>query len=151
MVHLKLSCVIFKSRHGIIHQRSCLSNLLTAEEWVSNRLEQKNTVDIGFLDLATVFQSVNHNNICAKMSTIIIQIITVQRIKTIFQICHNVSSLVMSFHRITMHTLIFHNGPSMDYVTFSFTSIILLFACRHFCHDQSRCEANRINVHIQNP
>ncbi len=47
-------------QHGFLPHRSALTNLLSAEETVTRRLDEGDTVDIVYLHFSKAFESVNH-------------------------------------------------------------------------------------------
>ncbi len=58
---------ISPSQHGFLPRRSCLSNLILQEERVTRLLDEGHTVDLGYLDFAKAFDSVNHRFFLAKL------------------------------------------------------------------------------------
>ncbi len=60
MCHLQTKEAISKSQHDFLTKKSYLKNLLTMEEKVTKIMDSGDTVDLGFLDFAKAFDSVNH-------------------------------------------------------------------------------------------
>ncbi len=58
--HLQRSETLVSSQHGFVPRRSCLTNLLTAEERITKVMDTGEDVDLVCLDLAKALDSVKH-------------------------------------------------------------------------------------------
>ena len=59
-----------KSQHGFRKNRSCLTNLLEFMEVVSNRQDEKEWVDVIYLDFKKAFDSVPHVRLLRKLEAL---------------------------------------------------------------------------------
>ncbi len=65
--HLQTMASLSHTQHGFILRRSCLTNLLLAEEEITHVMDAGEEVDSIFLDFAKAFGSVNQRMLCDKM------------------------------------------------------------------------------------
>jgi hypothetical protein len=65
--HLEKFRLLFDSQHGFRKGKSCLSNLLTFLEKVTEEVDQGGAVDAIFLDFAKAFDKVPHRRLMAKL------------------------------------------------------------------------------------
>ena len=56
------------NQHGFVAGKSCLSNLLETEEFITRQMDSKETVDVVFIDFSKAFDSVNHRLLSHKLS-----------------------------------------------------------------------------------
>ncbi|XP_014770511.1 uncharacterized protein LOC106869323 [Octopus bimaculoides] len=70
MNHILTSNAIPDSQHGFLPRRFCLTNL---EEWITRTMDEKDSVDVVFLDFTKVFDSVNHRLLLRKLQAYKIQ------------------------------------------------------------------------------
>ncbi len=66
LFHLPQLSLLTTGQHGFLPRRSTVNNLLSAEETVTRRLDEGDTVDIVYLDFAKAFDSVNHRLLLTK-------------------------------------------------------------------------------------
>ena len=59
--------MMYASQHGFRSGRSCLTNLLTFTERITDMLEKNNPVDIFYLDFAKAFDKVPHERLKLKL------------------------------------------------------------------------------------
>ncbi len=62
--------LISPSQHGFLPHRSCLTNLLSADEKVTEILDGGSSVDMVLIDFAKAFDSVNHRLLCHKLASL---------------------------------------------------------------------------------
>ncbi len=65
--HLIRTAAISDAQHGFVPRRSCLTNLLLTERWVTELMDDGKTVDMVFLEFAKAFDSVNRRMLCLKL------------------------------------------------------------------------------------
>ncbi len=65
--HLSQLSLLTTRQHGFLPHRSTLTNLLSAEETVTQSLDEEDTVDIVYQDFAKAFDSVNHRLLLTKL------------------------------------------------------------------------------------
>ncbi len=58
--HMVADGILSDAQHRFIHQRSCLSNLLSFLDGVTEMLEDGDYVDVCFMDFNKAFDLVNH-------------------------------------------------------------------------------------------
>ena len=62
--------ILSPAQHGFVSRRSCLSNLLVAEELITSLMESKTSVDVIYMDFQKAFDSVNHRYLNHKLSSL---------------------------------------------------------------------------------
>ena len=67
--HLTENGLLRNEQHGFTKNRSCLTNLLTCLDEVTNRVDNGEQVEICYLDFRKAFDSVNHRLLLAKLRT----------------------------------------------------------------------------------
>ncbi len=55
MNHLLRTAVLSYAQHDFVPKRSCLTNLLVTEQWVTKFMDTREPVDVAFLDYARAF------------------------------------------------------------------------------------------------
>ena len=65
--HLDKYALIRSSQHGFTSGKSCLSNLLEFFEEVTKLLDQREAVDLVYLDFAKAFDKVPHHRLFKKL------------------------------------------------------------------------------------
>ncbi len=55
------------AQHGFVPRRSCLTNLIIAEELITGMTDQGEPVDVAYLDFSKAFDSVCHRLLIKKM------------------------------------------------------------------------------------
>ena len=65
--HLCITNSLSDCQHSFVRKRSCLTNLVVAEETITKYLDNRETVDVVFLDFAKAFDSVNHRMLILKL------------------------------------------------------------------------------------
>ena len=65
--HLKSNNLLSEEQHGFREGRSCLSNLLTTLEDWTNILDDKDCVDVAYLDFRKAFDLVSHKHLLLKL------------------------------------------------------------------------------------
>ena len=65
--HLTDYKLILDTQHGFVEKKSCLSNLLSFLEEVTNYVDQGHPVDIIYLDFSKAFDSVPHQRLLSKI------------------------------------------------------------------------------------
>ena len=60
--------LISPAQHGFLPHRSCLTNLLMADEKITEILDGGSSVDMVLIDFAKAFDSVNHRLLCLKLA-----------------------------------------------------------------------------------
>ncbi len=60
MERLQRTANLSTARHGFAPNRSCLTNLLLMEEWLTRIIDEGDVATIMFLDFSKAFDSVNH-------------------------------------------------------------------------------------------
>ncbi len=56
--YLKKASLLSDAQHGSVHRRSCLNNLIIAEEFITGMTDQGEPVDVVYLDFSKAFDSV---------------------------------------------------------------------------------------------
>jgi hypothetical protein len=64
--HLDRNKLIYKTQHGFVRGRSCLTNLLEFLEDVTEYVDQGSPVDVIYLDLQKAFDKVPHQRLLKK-------------------------------------------------------------------------------------
>ena len=67
MSYLETNKLLRTSQHGFRKGRSCLTNLLTFLDQVTDGLDRGESVDVIFLDFAKAFDKVPHERLLRKM------------------------------------------------------------------------------------
>ena len=67
MTHLKKHELIRLSQHGFVEKRSCLTNLLSFLDKVTNFIDSGYPVDVLYLDFSKAFDKVPHQNLLKKI------------------------------------------------------------------------------------
>ena len=65
--HLDEKNLLYDSQHGFRKGRSCLSNLLTFLDDVTNLLDNGDCVDVAYLDFAKAFDKIPHQRLISKL------------------------------------------------------------------------------------
>ncbi len=65
--HMVANSILCNAHHGFVHQRSCLSNLLSFLDGVTKMLEDGDDVDMCFMDFKPAFDLVNHRLLLVKL------------------------------------------------------------------------------------
>ncbi len=52
MNHLLRTAVLSDAQHGFVPRRSCLTNLLLTEQWITQKMDAHESVDVVFLDFS---------------------------------------------------------------------------------------------------
>ena len=71
MVHLQQHILINTSQHGFMPRRSTTTNLVTYLDYVTKRLDDKEPVDVLYLDFAKAFDKVPHKRLIQKIKCLI--------------------------------------------------------------------------------
>ncbi len=80
--------VILDAQHGFVPRRSCLTNLLLTEQWVTYFMDAGETVNKVFLDFAKAFDSANHRTLCLKLNAYGINPMVVDWVQAFLSIRH---------------------------------------------------------------
>ena len=64
--HLVKHKLIYRSQHGFVPRRSCLTNLLEYLEEMTKLVDEGHNVDVLYLDFAKAFDKVAHSRLMAK-------------------------------------------------------------------------------------
>ncbi len=65
--HMVANGILSDAQHGFVHQRSCLSNLLSFLDGVTSMMEEGEDVDVCFMDFKKAFDLVNHRLLLVKL------------------------------------------------------------------------------------
>ncbi len=65
--YLKTASILSDAQHGFMPRRSCLTNLIVAEELITGMTDQGEPVDVVYLDFSKSFHSVCHHQLVKKM------------------------------------------------------------------------------------
>ncbi len=65
--YLKKASILSDAQHGFMPRRSCLTNLIVAEELLTGMTDQGEPVDVVYLDFSKAFDSVCHRLLVKKM------------------------------------------------------------------------------------
>ncbi len=65
--YLKTASNLSDAQHGFMPRRSCLTNLMVAEEFITGMTGQGEPVDVLYLDVSKAFESVCHRLLVKKM------------------------------------------------------------------------------------
>ncbi len=65
--YLKKASLLSDAQHGFVPRRSCLTNLIIAEELITGMTDQGEPVDVVYLDFSKAFDSVCHRLLIKKM------------------------------------------------------------------------------------
>ncbi len=65
--YLKTGSILSDAQHGFMPRRSCLTNLIVAEELITGMTDQGEPVDVAYLDFSKAFYSVCHRLLVKKM------------------------------------------------------------------------------------
>ena len=61
--------LIYESQHGFIKGKSCLTNLLEFNDYVSKLVDEGSAIDIIYLDFQKAFDKVPHQRLARKLET----------------------------------------------------------------------------------
>jgi len=67
--HVKHKQGIRLSQHGFMKGRSCLTNLISFYDQVTNLVDEGKAVDVIYLDFSKVFDTVSHNIVLEKLAS----------------------------------------------------------------------------------
>ena len=67
--HLEEKLLIGSFQHGFRKGRSCLTNLLSFLDKVSDLVDSRNSIDVVFLDFAKAFDKVPHKRLIMKLES----------------------------------------------------------------------------------
>ncbi len=65
--YLEKASLLSDAQHGFVPRRSCLTNLIIAEELITGMTDQGEPVDVVYLDFSKTFDSVCHRLLIKKM------------------------------------------------------------------------------------
>ena len=68
--HLEQNNLIYETQHGFRSGKSCLTNLLEYLEYVSNEMDNRNPVDVIYLDFSKAFDKVPHKRLIEKVKSL---------------------------------------------------------------------------------
>ena len=68
--HLETNNLIYDTQHGFRRGKSCLTNLFEYMEYVTKEVDNKNAVDVIYLDFSKAFDKVPHKRLLAKIQGI---------------------------------------------------------------------------------
>ena len=60
MSHLEINKLLAKEQHGFVKQKACNTNLMETIDFISQKIANKSSIDIAFLDYAKAFDTVPH-------------------------------------------------------------------------------------------
>ena len=66
-MHLERGNLIAPSQHGFVKKKSCLTNLLEFNEFVTKQVDEGKAVDIIYLDFQKAFDKVPHGRLIKKL------------------------------------------------------------------------------------
>ncbi len=64
MSHLLRTAFLSNVQHCFVPRRSCLTNLLLAEQWITKTMDAHESLDVVFPNFSKAFDSVNHRLLC---------------------------------------------------------------------------------------
>ena len=67
MIYLERNDMLSQCQHGFRYQRSCVTQLLEVMEDFTNYIDNKNTIDVIYLDFKKAFDSVPHRRLFVKL------------------------------------------------------------------------------------
>ena len=70
LAFLQHTKAISPAQHGFVPRRSCLTNLLVAEQVITKILDSRQAADVVFIDFSKAFDSVNHRLLKAKLISV---------------------------------------------------------------------------------
>ncbi len=65
--YLKTASILSDAQHGFMHRRSCITNMIVAEELIRGMTDQDEPVNVVYLDFSKAFDSVFHRLLVKKM------------------------------------------------------------------------------------
>ena len=68
MKHIIDNDILYRSQHGFLARRSCLTNLLEYINTLTKLVDEGHSVDVVYLDFSKAFDKVPHKRLIAKLS-----------------------------------------------------------------------------------